>query len=78
MPDCYKENLELIKWKLNKCCNSSGGKETDLYHQVFNPVDSGIVKRTIDEALTSDIKNNNIVINLGSVVDTTVLLYTFI
>lgn len=73
VPDCYKENLELIKWKLNKCCNSSGGKRNESFIvQVFNPVDSGIVKRTIDEALTSDIKNNNIVINLSGVVDTTV------
>lgn len=73
VPDYYEENLDRIKWKLNKCCNSSSGKRNESFIiQVFNPTDAHIVKKTIDEALSSDIKNNNIIINLSGVVDTTV------
>lgn len=73
VPEYYEQNLDRIKWKLNKCCNSSSGKRNESFIiQVFNPTDLHIVKKTIDEALSSDIKNNNIIINLSGVVDTSV------
>ncbi|XBW35283.1 hypothetical protein QEN19_000851 [Hanseniaspora menglaensis] len=71
VPSFYQEQLETIKWKIARSCNSSSSKRNDSFIlQVFNPNDNSIVKNCIDEALTNDIKNNNVIINLSGIIDT--------
>ena len=71
VPSFYQEQLDTIKWKIARSCNTASGKRNDSFIlQVFNANDNTMVKNCIDEALTNDIKNNNVIINLSGIIDT--------
>lgn len=71
VPYFYQEQLDTIKWKVARSCNASSGKRNDSFIlQVYSSNDNTMVKNCIDEALSNDIKNNNVIINLSGIIDT--------